>query len=342
MRDADPGRGAALRELTRRFRSPTGRESATQVVTAFAALAACFAAIYAALGSGWPWPSVVPLQALAALLTVRVFVLQHDAGHGSLFRDPRANLATGLACSLATLTPFAHWRRQHAGHHARWNDLDARDRGADIYSTCVTAAEFEAASPARRRFYRTIWNPIVALLLLPPLVFLALYRFAFDTPPDWKGERRSVHLTNLALLVLFGGLVWAFGWRTVLVAHLPVMAMAAIVGVWLFSLQHRFEGASWRRGADWTADEAALSGSSWLDLPQPLRWFTGDIGYHHIHHLDPRVPNYRLSACHEAGGEAFAGVKRLTLREGLSAMRFCLWDEARARLVPLPAERGRA
>jgi omega-6 fatty acid desaturase (delta-12 desaturase) len=222
-----------------------------------------------------------------------------------------------------------------------WNDLDNRNSGSDIYSTCLTLAEFRALPPSRQLFYRFVWHPVVALLLLPPLVFLVLYRVPFDTPAAWKRERRSVHVTNAALVVVFGALVAVFGWQNVLLVHLPTSIFAAVMGVWMFSLQHRFDGAVWARETSWNAAAASIEGSSHLVLPRLLQWFTGNIGFHHIHHLDPGVPNYRLEACHRSD-ERFARAPTVTLWQGLSAMRYCLWDEENGRLIRMPRPIARA
>ena len=172
----------------------------------------------------------------------------------------------------------------------------------------------------------------VANVLLPPLVFLVLYRVPFDTPRRWVRERRSVYFTNAALVALFATLVLSFGWREVLMVHLPLMVVASILGVWLFSLQHRFETARWRRREDWNASDASLEASSWFGLPRVLHWLTGNIGFHHVHHLNPRVPNYRLGAAH-AAVQALWPIKPLSLMSGLRAPRLTLWDEASGRLV---------
>jgi omega-6 fatty acid desaturase (delta-12 desaturase) len=324
-----------LRAAAARFRTPTLAMSVAQMASGFAPLIALYAVMYAALMFGLPYWTVAALSLPAAAFIVRIFIFQHDCGHGSFFRSARANRWVGMLCSVATLTPYENWRRQHAGHHMHWNDLDNRNSGSDIYSTCLTLAEYRALPPARRLFYRFVWHPVVALILLPPLVFLLLYRVPFDTPAAWKRERRSVHITNIALAVVFGALVLAFGWRNVLLVHLPTSIMAAIMGVWMFSLQHRFDGAAWAREDAWTPEAASIAGSSHLVLPKILQWFTGNIGFHHIHHLDPRVPNYRLEACHESDAR-FAAAPTVTLWQGLSAMRYCLWDEERQRLIPMP------
>jgi omega-6 fatty acid desaturase (delta-12 desaturase) len=282
---------------------------------------------------------VYPVSAWLALalalptgaLLVRIFIVQHDCGHGSFFASARANVLVGRACSLITLTPFANWARQHSLHHGNWSNLDRR-KGADLYSACLTVREYLALSRWKRLLHRLPRHPLVANLLLPPLVFLVLYRMPFDTPRHWLRERRSVHLTNAALLALFGALAVAFGWREVLAIHVSIMAVASILGVWLFSLQHRFETTRWKRRVDWDPTEASMDASSWFALPHVLHWLTGNIGFHHVHHLNTRVPSYRLGAAHEAV-QALWPVKPLTLGGGIRAPWFTLWDEAKGRLV---------
>lgn len=321
---------SALRRAAAGFARPTTWRSLVQLLTSFGPFLAGCAAMYMAF-------PVSPLLAAAlglptGTLLVRIFIIQHDCGHGSFFASPFANTATGRLCSLITFTPYANWGRQHAAHHANWNNLDRQSAGSDIYSACLTVREYLALTPARRFFYRLPRHPLIANILLPPLVFLLLYRVPFDTPRGWVRERRSVWLTDLALAALYGSLVALFGWRAVLTVHLPIMVVASILGVWLFSLQHRFETSRWLEHGNWSFVEAALEGSSYFRLPRALHWLTGNIGFHHVHHLNPRVPNYRLSACHEAI-DALHRVRGLSLRGGLGAPRLTLWDEARGRLV---------
>src|SRR5216683_8378931 len=226
---------------------------------------------------------------------------QHDCGHGSFFRSRWANELIGSLCSLMTLTPYAFWRRQHARHHGSWNNLDRRAAsGLDIYSSCLTVAEYRALGRWRRRLVRLANHPIVANLLLPPLVFVILYRVPFDAAKGWRHERLGVYLTNLALADFIGGLGLAVGYGRVAAVQLPIMVIASIVGVWLFSIQHRFEHAQWMPDASWSFAVASLGGTSYLRLPRLLQWFTGNIGFHHVHHVDPRIPNYRLEECHNA------------------------------------------
>ncbi|MBL8780686.1 MAG: fatty acid desaturase [Alphaproteobacteria bacterium] len=327
---------ASLRVAAAKFRTPTLTMSMIQLTSGFVPLLCIYALMYAGLIFGWSYWAIAALSLPAAGFVVRIFIFQHDCGHGSFFRSPAANRWVGLLCSVVTLTPYENWRRQHAGHHMHWNDLDNRNSGSDIYSTCLTVAEYRDLPPRKQLFYRIVWHPLVALVLLPPIVFLLLYRFAFDTPAAWVRERRSVYVTNAALAVVFATLVFIFGWEKVLLVHLPTSILAAIMGVWMFSLQHRFDGAAWAREDVWTSENASIAGSSHLVLPKILQWFTGNIGFHHIHHLDPRVPNYRLEACHRSDAR-FAKAPTVTLWQGLSAMRFCLWDEEHGRLIQLPS-----
>jgi omega-6 fatty acid desaturase (delta-12 desaturase) len=319
-----------LRAVAQRFQGAVPRTAIWQIITTFIPLLLLLTVMHLGLAAGWWWALVLGLP--AAGLVVRVFALQHDCGHGSLFHTPRSNDLVGRFCSLFTFTPYGHWRRQHAGHHAVWNDLDRRDRGTDIYSTCETVAEYRAMGRTRRRIYRALRHPLLMLVVFPPLVFLTLYRVPYDAPIGWSREHRSVHLTNLSLLVLYGGLSVVLGLGPVLAGILAVMVPAGIAGVWLFSVQHRFEGVHWARHAAWDRVAASIAGSSYLKLPAVFRWLTASLGFHHVHHLAPRIPNYLLEACHHAH-PAFATARVVTLREAFSAPDHLLWDEQAGRMV---------
>jgi omega-6 fatty acid desaturase (delta-12 desaturase) len=326
-----PADGAGLREVAARFQGALPHIAIRQIVTTIVPLIALIAAMHTGLAFGW-WPLLV-LGIPAAALTVRTFIIQHDCGHGSFFRSRRINDWLGRACSLLTLTPYSHWRRHHAQHHGGWNDLDRRDAsGLDIYSSCMTVDEYNAMGSWRRRLHRIARHQAVSLLALPPLIFLGLYRMPYDAPSNWRAERRGVHLTNAALVALHGSLALMLGFAPVAAVLLAVVVPASIIGVWLFSLQHHFEATHWARHADWNPVDAALRGTSFLRLPRLLQWLTGNIGFHHVHHASPRVPNYRLEACHDAH-PAFAVAPVLTLADGLRASRHALWDEARGRMV---------
>lgn len=306
--------------------------SLSQLGTSFGGFFATCAAMYLlTVVSVW---AALPLSALAAGFLVRIFIIQHDCGHGSFFRSRRANDLIGWLCSLTTLTPYAFWRRQHARHHGSWNNLDRRAAsGLDIYSSCLTVAEYRALGLWRRAIVRVINHPLVANLVLPPFMFIVLYRTPFDAAKNWRRERYGVYLTNLALAALISGLGLLLGFAHVAEVQLPVMIFASIVGAWLFSIQHRFDTALWAPDDRWDFAAASLSGTSYLRLPRILQWFTGNIGFHHVHHVNPRIPNYCLEACHNAN-VGLQSAPTLTLRDGLRALRYALWDTDQRCLVP--------
>ncbi len=308
--------------------------AAWQTASSFGLYVALVVAMYAALHVSI-WLTLL-LALPASGLIVRIFMLQHDCGHGSLFRTARLNNVVGFACSLVTLTPFAYWRRLHARHHASWNNLDGRGVPADFFSDCLTVAEYHRLGRMARWSYRVTHHPALLHLLLPPVVFVLLYRVPFDTPASCRRERLSVVLLNVALLCVFAGLVARMGWVAVALVHGPAVALAAIIGIWLFSVQHRFEDSQWSRSGEWNYRQASLHGASYLKLPRVLQWFSGNIGLHHVHHLRPGIPNYRLQACHDACGEITGQATILTLHDALRAPSFALWDEDRSRMTPIP------
>src|SRR5579864_4768692 len=226
------------------FQTPILARSLAQLLTAFGGFFATCAAMY--LGVAVSLWITLPLSVIAAGFLVRIFIIQHDCGHGSFFKSRRANDLVGMLCSVMTLTPYPFWRRQHARHHGSWNNLDRRAAsGLDIYSSCMTVAEYRALRRWRRGMVRWSRHPLVANLLLPPLVFVILYRLPFDAAKGWRRERYAVYLTNLGLVALLGCLGLVLGYRRVVEIQLPIMVLASIAGVWLFSIQHRFEDALW-------------------------------------------------------------------------------------------------
>lgn len=276
---------------------------------------------------GYPCAITWALMPVAALFFVRLFVLFHDCVHGSLFPRQGLNTFFGHALGLLTFTPFDDWRFSHLRHHATYANLDARGFG-DIWT--MTRAEYEAAAPATRRFYRFYRNPIVLFGL--GAIFIFLLRYRLPTRKAKRKELMSVVFTNLLLAALILLAVRTIGWRAYLLVQLPIMWLAGAAGVWLFYVQHQFAGVYWSRRREWDGVRAALEGSSCYALPPILRWFSANIGYHHVHHLNSRIPNYRLKPCLEAI-PALSQKPALTIRESLAGTRFKLWDEERQRLV---------
>jgi omega-6 fatty acid desaturase (delta-12 desaturase) len=295
-----------------------------------------FLALWAAMawsrnaGLNYAWTSLLLVPTAGFL--VRLFIIQHDCSHGSFFASGRANRWLGAGLGLITLFPFSYWKKTHAVHHSTSGNLDKRELG-DIRTWTVD--EYLARSRARRFCYRFYRNTFVMLAIGPLFQFVAKHRLPVGMPWRWKKEWRSVALNNLAISALGIGMCAWLGWQVLLTVHLPVIALAGACGVWLFYVQHNFDGGYWTHGAGWNAQRAALDGSSFYDLPPVLRWFTANIGYHHVHHLAPRIPNYRLRAAHEAL-PPLPGLRRLSLRESLACARAKLWDEAHGRMVGFP------
>jgi acyl-lipid omega-6 desaturase (Delta-12 desaturase) len=267
------------------------------------------------------------LSVPAAGFLLRIFIIFHDCGHGSFFKSQRANAIAGYITGLITFTAFHYWTRDHAIHHATAGDLDRRGVG-DVDT--ITVQEYLALPFWRRLAYRAMRQPFILFIFGAPLVFLVAHRFW--RPGVGKRERNSVISTNLALLVLFLGLGLALGFKTVLLVQLPILWLGTIAGVWLFYVQHQFEGVYWRRHGEWDYLDSALQGASYYKLPRLLKWFTGSIGFHHLHHLAPRIPNYNLEKCH-AENPVFQSVPTLTLFSSLRSLRLRVYDEQNRRLI---------
>jgi omega-6 fatty acid desaturase (delta-12 desaturase) len=308
------------------YLGPSARRASSQLVVTLGPLALTIWAVHAL--QSWSLVAALALVPLIAGLLVRTFVLMHDCAHGSFFASRRANDAVGFVTGVLTLTPFAQWRRDHALHHASSGDLDRRGHG-DVPT--LTVREYRARSPGGRLAYRIIRHPAV-LLLGGPLHLAIGQRFRSTGKATGPRQLASVWATNATIMLLVAGAVWAVGWQSVAIAYALPYYLAALTGVWLFYVQHQFEDAYWAPHDRWDYVEAALRGSSHLQLPQPLRWLTASIGLHHVHHVAPRIPNYRLQECHDANA-VFQRSPTVTLRSGTAALRLALWDEDRGRMV---------
>ena len=269
----------------------------------------------------------VPLAIVSAAFLVRIFIIFHDCGHGSYFRSRRANDVVGFIAGVLTFTPYQHWRWEHAIHHGSAGDLDRRGTG-DIWT--MTVQEYLNASPLRRLNYRLARNPLVLFVIAPLFVFVVKQRFA--SPKADQRHRRSVWRLNWVLLGIAALLSWIFGIVPYLLIQSITLAVAGTIGLWLFYVQHQFEGVYWERGDNWDYTTAALRGSSYYKLPKVLQWLSGNIGFHHIHHLSPRIPNYNLQRCHESD-RLFQQVTPVTLTGSLRSLRFRFWDEQCGKLV---------
>ena len=277
------------------------------------------------------WVTILLALPTAGFL-VRLFVLQHDCGHGSFFVSKTANDVVGCALGVLTLTPYYRWRKHHAIHHATSGDLDRRGHG-DVH--ILTVEEYLRLAPLKRLAYRVHRNPLVLFVLGPFVYFVITQRFAFYESRLWKKERANVYWSNLALLACVLAMWWFIGLQQFLLVHLPVVALATSAGVWLFYVQHNFSATYWQHHDRWDYFAAGTLGSSYYHLPKVLQWITANIGLHHIHHLDSRIPNYRLQQCFDENPE-FQSVNRFTLWDSLSCGSVKLWDEDKARMVGFP------
>ena len=271
------------------------------------------------------WLTLI-LAVPAAGFMMRLFIIFHDCCHGSFLRSKRANDLIGLVMGVLTLTPFYEWKHAHAMHHATAGDLDRRGIG-DVYT--MTIEEYLAAPWYKKFGYRIMRNPIILFTIGSFLVFTVTHRLW--SPSSGKRERSSVIWTNLALVGLVGWLMILIGWQAFLLVEVPILLIACSVGVWLFYVQHNFDPTYWERHASWDFFNAGMDGSSFYKLPKLLQWFTGNIGFHHIHHLSPKIPNYKLEKCHNENPEF--QIAPLTFGDSFKGLFLRLWDEKERMLV---------
>jgi len=303
------------------------RRSVLQLLTSVVPFLLLWYLSYRALAVGY-WLTLLLAVPTAGFL-MRMFMIQHDCGHGSFFKSRRARDVVGFWIGVFTLIPYQYWRKTHAYHHAHSGDLDFRGFG-DVDT--LTLDEYRALPPLKRLAYRAYRHPVVLFGIGPLFHFVVKHRYPWDIPRDWSQAWRSVWLTNLAIAGIVAAVVAAVGWKAFVLVHLPVMAVTTSAGVWLFYVQHQFEDTYWHRHKDWDYFDAALQGSSYLVLPRPLQWITANIGIHHVHHLNARIPNYRLQECMEAHPE-FQEVTRVTVKESWRLTRLALWDEEARELI---------
>lgn len=316
---------AAWQEIVRRFQQPSTLRASWQIVNTFVPYVLCWIVMSRTIQQSY-WITL-PFAVLAAGLLVRIFIIFHDCGHGSFFKSRTANNVTGFISGMLTFTPYYHWRWEHAIHHRTAGQLDRRGVG-DVWT--LTVREYLESSRWRRFAYRLSRNPVVLFLLAPLYVFIVRQRFPSSSAQ--ARERYSAYWMNLAILVMVVGLSAVLGIENYLLIQLTVTAISGGAGIWLFYVQHQFEETYWERGDDWSYIQTALKGSSFYKLPRVLQWFSGNIGFHHIHHLSPRIPNYNLQRCHDAD-PVFQTVQPMTFFSSLKSIPAHLWDEQRKKLV---------
>jgi omega-6 fatty acid desaturase (delta-12 desaturase) len=321
------------RSAIARYQNPSLKRSWWEIANSVTPFLLLWYGMYRSLAVSY-WLTLA-LSIPTAGFMVRTFIIFHDCGHGSFFKSQRLNDLVGTLTGILTLTPYYHWRHDHAIHHASAGNLDRRGVG-DVKT--LTVEEYRALPPLKRLGYRIFRNPLLMFTVGAWIVFIFVHRFY--KPNSGKRERFSVYLTNLALLDITLLLSLLIGFKAFILVEFPVLAIATGVGVWLFYVQHNFDGTYWERQRQWDFVNAGLKGSSFYKLPGILQWFTGNIGFHHIHHLGPRIPNYLLPKCHREN-PIFQKVKPLTILDSLKSLGYRLWDEQNRKLVGFKALKTR-
>ena len=283
--------------------------------------------MYFGLIADYSYWVILALAVVAAGLLVRIFIFFHDCAHQSFFASRKANTALGYVCGVLTFTPYEEWRKSHGIHHNTAGDLDRRGNG-DVWT--LTAEEFRTASKSKRFWYRIFRHPFVLLCLGPAYLFMVSYRYPHKGAK--RRQKNSVITTNAAIATIIVVASLTIGFKAYALIQFPVIFFAGVIGVWLFYIQHQFEGVYWSRHDQWDSITASLQGSSYYKLPKVLQWFTGNIGLHHVHHLRPRIPNYNLQWCYNET-PALQIVAPLTIRKSLRCLRPKLWDEKEQKLV---------
>ncbi|MEK4563896.1 fatty acid desaturase [Alkalihalobacillus sp. FSL R5-0424] len=269
----------------------------------------------------------LPLIVVAAGFLIRIFIIFHDCCHGSFFKNKQVNHILGTLTGVLTLFPYLQWKRDHSIHHATSSNLDKRGTG-DIW--VMTISEYQAASKREKLMYRLYRNPLVMFGLGPVYLFLLKNRFNRKEAP--RKERINTYVTNLCIVLLATVTFLLVGWQAFLMIQLPIFFISGMLGIWLFYVQHTFEDTYFEEDENWDYVKAAVEGSSYYKLPPLLQWLTGNIGYHHVHHLSPRIPNYKLAEAHNKT-EQLKNIPTITLRTSLTSLKFRLWDTEEKRFV---------
>jgi omega-6 fatty acid desaturase (delta-12 desaturase) len=325
--DVSPALKPGWYKATAKYQQPDLRKALWQLVNTFVPYVLLWYVMYRTIVAGYPYWITLLLAVVGAGLQIRIFIFFHDCCHGSFFASRQANKILGYICGILTLTPYEDWRHAHAIHHATVGDLDRRGTG-DVWT--MTVREYLDAPWWRRAAYRVVRHPLVTFGIGPVLVFALAHRLPH------KGARRhdrlSVYITDAAVVALLLVAHVTIGLKIWAMIYLPILFISVSAGVWLFYVQHQVEDAYWSRHEQWDPMRAALEGSSFYRLPKVLQWFSGNIGYHHVHHVRARIPNYNLQQCHEEIAELRA-TEPLTILKSLRCMFLDLWDEQRQKLV---------
>jgi acyl-lipid omega-6 desaturase (Delta-12 desaturase) len=312
-------------EVISKYNTPDIKKSIWQIINSLGPYLLLWAAMYYSLGISYLL--TLGLSVLAAGFLVRIFIIFHDCGHGSFFRSTRTNKIVGTILGSLVFTPYDRWHLDHAIHHKTVGNLDRRGNG-DVKT--LTVDEYDNLPRNKKIFYRLYRNPVILFALAPFFLFVVWFRFT--RKGMGKPERQSVHITNLIVLIFCTAGTLLMGLKAFVMIQLPIIYIATVTGVWLFYVQHQFEDVIWTRQDEWDYRKMALEGSSFMKFPRLLQWFSGNIGYHHIHHLSPKIPNYNLERCHKEN-QMFEEIKPVTFVPSIRTMALRLWHEQSGRLI---------
>ena len=334
IRDSSPVASRNWTKILARYREPSHARSIVEIAVTLGPLVALWFIAWLAYYFGYWWLSLL-IAVPAGGFLVRLFMIQHDCSHGAFFRHRIANDWVGRVLGVLTLTPYDFWRRAHAAHHATSGNLDQRGMG-DIHT--LTVREYAALSRWGRFCYRLYRHPVVLFGIGPAYLFILQHRVPVGMLRGGWRPWLSTMATNCAIALVVATLIWFVGIGPFLLVHLPITLIAGSIGVWLFYVQHQFDPTFWAHDQEWTFHEAALYGSSHYHLPGLLRWFTANIGMHHVHHLCSRIPYYRLPRALRDHPE-LVGVSRLTMLQSFRCVKLALWDERERRMISFRAAR---
>ncbi|UOQ44788.1 fatty acid desaturase [Halobacillus salinarum] len=315
----------ALKKSVSSFASPDTKAGIRQLINTLMPLMLLWFLAYQSLAVSI-WLSL-PFSIIAGGFIVRLFIIFHDCTHQSFFKNNKANRIVGTLTGILTLFPFDKWKRDHSIHHATSGNLDKRGTG-DIW--VMTVEEYLSASLWTRFSYRFYRNPFVMFGLGPLYLFLVTNRL--NRTGAKKKERINTYVTNISIAALYAFLIWLVGWQAFLFIQVPLLYVSGVLGIWLFYVQHQFEDSYFEDESEWDFVKAAVDGSSYYKLPKLLQWISGSIGFHHVHHLSPRVPNYKLEEAHNST-PPLQKATTITLLSSLQSIRFRLYDTDNKRFI---------
>lgn len=314
-------------QVISKYNKPDNKKSIWQIINSLGPYLILWYLMYLSLGISYLL--TLGISVIAAGFLVRIFIIFHDCGHGAFFKTTKANRIVGTILGSLVYTPYDRWHKDHAIHHSHVGNLDQRGIG-DVWT--LTVDEYDNLSKWKKLYYRIYRNPVILFAIAPFILFVLWFRFPRTGLS--KPARNSTYITNLIVLGFVTGLILLMGWKAFLLIQVPIIYLATSAGVWLFYVQHQFEDVVWTRKEEWDYKKMAMEGSSYLKFPRILQWFSGNIGFHHVHHLSPKIPNYNLERCHREN-KLFESIKPVTFVPSIRTMNLKLWDEKMKQLISI-------